>query len=72
MKKNLLLRVICCLLVAAMACIGIVACGNDNAGTTKPPVSNNGNGGTSDPTGTDYLLQVEQEDLKELLPFEQG
>ena len=65
MKKNLLLRVICCLLVAAMACIGIVACGNDNAGTTKPPVSNNGNGGTSDPTGTDYLLQVEQEDFNE-------
>ena len=38
MKTNLLLRVLCCLLVATMMCIGIIAC-KDNNGN-----SNNDNG----------------------------
>ena len=64
MKTNLLLRVLCCLLVATMMCIGIVACREDSNEDKKPPVTNNPGGSTED-TGTDYLLQVEQEDFGE-------
>ncbi len=63
MKANLFLRVMCCLLVTAMMCIAIVACkDNGNNDDKKPPVTNTPGGSTED-TGTDYLLQVEQDDF---------